>query len=242
MKRSPVSLRGVCFGLWLFLIPLLIGLWLWPINTASVRGAVLGLLLVFLCGAFFFAWRQRVVVYGLIALCGLAAAVALWPGRGFDRRVLRDDYLASLRSYEGSTYLWGGESGWGIDCSGLVRKAYEMALCRQALGTANPALLRQSVDLWWNDTTAREMARGYEGRTIPVLKCPSLKSLDPTALKQGDLAVSDSGTHVMAYLGDGMWIGADPAEEKVTIFSAAATQSGWFTIPMQIVRWRTLAE
>lgn len=41
----------------------------------------------------------------------------------------------------------------------------------------------------------------------------------------------------MAYLGGNKWIGADPGEMKVTVFPVPCTTSGWFSEPMNIMRW-----
>lgn len=35
-----------------------------------------------------------------------------------------DDLLATARQFLGVRYLWGGTSGWGLDCSGLVHLTY----------------------------------------------------------------------------------------------------------------------
>jgi cell wall-associated NlpC family hydrolase len=42
------------------------------------------------------------------------------------------DYVAVAEAFLGTPYLWGGASGFGIDCSGLVQLAMHMA-CRQVL-------------------------------------------------------------------------------------------------------------
>lgn len=40
---------------------------------------------------------------------------------------LADDYVTVAESFLGTPYLWGGVSGFGIDCSGLVQLAMRMA-------------------------------------------------------------------------------------------------------------------
>lgn len=39
----------------------------------------------------------------------------------------RHELIPAARKYLGSPYLWGGNSIWGIDCSGLVQAAHEAA-------------------------------------------------------------------------------------------------------------------
>jgi gamma-D-glutamyl-L-lysine dipeptidyl-peptidase len=55
-----------------------------------------------------------------------------------DRFELSLRYLALLEEFLGLPYLWGGLSGWGVDCSGLIH------LCARALGLLIP---RDSGDL-----------------------------------------------------------------------------------------------
>jgi hypothetical protein len=56
----------------------------------------------------------------------------------------------------------------------------------------------------------------------------------------GDLAVTTSGDHVLAYLGEKEWIAADPGERKVTKFTIPEKKNAYFYTPMRIVRWRIL--
>ncbi len=41
-----------------------------------------------------------------------------------------EDPIELARQFIGQTYLWGGRSGWGCDCSALVQLCYELAGCR----------------------------------------------------------------------------------------------------------------
>lgn len=47
----------------------------------------------------------------------------------FNDRYFKDPTQLA-RQFIGQTYLWGGRSGWGCDCSALVQLCYEMAGCR----------------------------------------------------------------------------------------------------------------
>ncbi|MFN2599036.1 MAG: NlpC/P60 family protein, partial [Pyrinomonadaceae bacterium] len=51
---------------------------------------------------------------------------------------MRRAYIASLESYEGTRYVWGGENSRGIDCSGLVRRGLINADFHEGVVTANP--------------------------------------------------------------------------------------------------------
>jgi cell wall-associated NlpC family hydrolase len=147
-----------------------------------------------------------------------------------------------MAKYEGVPYVWGGETRFGMDCSGLVRKGFQNALLKRGLLTLNPSLIRSAMDLWWNDTTASEIGRGYGGRTIPVTNCSSLNTLAGSLLLPGDMAVTTTGIHVMAYLGNNTWIGADPGEMRVAIFAVPEMKNAWFSSPMNIVRWKMLKD
>ncbi|MFY0406756.1 NlpC/P60 family protein [Solicola sp. PLA-1-18] len=54
-----------------------------------------------------------------------AADVHVAPFGRVDRSV--DALLAGARQHLGLSYLWGGTSGWGLDCSGLVHLSHRVA-------------------------------------------------------------------------------------------------------------------
>lgn len=236
-----ISLRRVAFGLWVALFPLLAVLVLWPVNSLSLRmGILLGLLAV-IAGSMAVAWKRRALLVSLVCIYSAAGLFLILPGIPLGiSSDLQSRYVEAMSAYEGVPYVWGGESRFGMDCSGLVRKGLQNTLLREGLVTRNPFLVRGAFDIWWNDTTAEELGRGYDGRTVLVTRCFSLNALDPGKLQPGDLAVTTSGTHVMAYLGGDKWIGADPGEKKVTIFRVPEAANGWFSCPMNIVRWNKI--
>lgn len=52
--------------------------------------------------------------------------------------------------------------------------------------------------------------------------------------------MATNGTHIMAYLGNKQWIGADPGEGKVVRFLIPENGNFYFSVPMKIVRWTVL--
>lgn len=179
----------------------------------------------------------------LAALTGIILCT-VWPSRKPDPSQLRARYRTALISYGGTPYIWGGENGRGIDCSGLIRRAMIDALLSQGWHDHNPALYRKAVSIWWNDCSALAMKSGYNGQIQPIFAVKSLNALDTTRLQNGDLAITQSGVHVLAFIGGKTWIQADPnlvnGGDKV-IQTAAPSKSGWFNQPMQICRWNNLS-
>jgi cell wall-associated NlpC family hydrolase len=166
---------------------------------------------------------------------------ALLPGRAIDRSCLRQEYVASLRSFEGCRYVWGGENRLGIDCSGLVRAGLINASFRNAVVAMNPALLRFALDLWWHDCSAKALGEEYRQQTLRQFSIPDINGIDPVRLQPGDLAVTRNGVHIMAYLGNSQWIEADPGANSVLVISPPSDNS-WFESSMNILRWRVLDE
>jgi Cell wall-associated hydrolases (invasion-associated proteins) len=226
--------------IWLLLWPLLLALHLFPIRTRLERELLLATLAAIWIGGTALFWRKIwVKIAGIGAGVALIALAAL-PGRPEAPAALRAEYLRSLQTYEGTIYIWGGEAATGIDCSGLVRVAMVDALLRTGLKEANPALLRQAIALWWNDCSAEELGKGYAGRLVPVTVTNGLNLLDHSTLQPGDIAVTRSGKHTMAYLGNNQWIEADPDPMRVVVAKAPGTLP-WFNVGMHILRWKLLA-
>ena len=88
-------------------------------------------------------------------------------------------------------------------------KRLEQTLLRKGILTLN-RFLPSGCDLSGDDTTASELGKGHDRGTIHVMTCSSLNHLDSTSLLPGDMAVTTSRIHVMAYLGRNKWIGAAP--------------------------------
>jgi len=235
------SFRRVLTVLWFSLFPLLLLFWYAPVISLRIRIITLIIILSIFGGALWLSWSRRWVRWSLIALYLLLTVSISLPYRPqINRSKLQMKYCKDLETYTGCKYVWGGEGRFAMDCSGLVRRGLEDALVGQGIRTLNPFLIRQGILLWWNDTTAKALGEGYDGRTRLITIAPTLNTLNYSMLKPGDLGVTEHGIHVMAYLGDRKWIGADPGEKRVTIFKIPEKRNAYFSTPMKIMRWKVL--
>jgi hypothetical protein len=186
-------------------------------------------------------WRRlwlRTSLLTLFILC--IALLMLPPSNRPDVEPLRHDFVVGLQRYEGVRYFWGGEGFTGIDCSGLVRRGMVDASFLRGLHTLDAGLIRHALSLWWHDCSASDLGDDSNHLTVHVLDTPSINSLDHAQLLPGDLAVTKGGEHVMAYLGDHLWIEADPLAHRVITVCAPSQKNAWFHGPMKIVRWNIL--
>lgn len=235
-----IILRRVGLFLWVLAAGLLAALIYYPVETMKLRAALVGLAAFVWFGFMVITWRRRFVRGLMVLITTICAAFLLLPEReSYDRDALTKEYLAALQRYEGAPYVWGGEKLWGIDCSGLMRRALGDALIVQGVRTLNPALIRQAVRLWWGDTTASNLGQGRGGAKF-LFETPSINTLDHAQIRPGDMAVTQSGVHILGYLGDRTWIEADPAAQKVLIAAAPSEAVLWFKGPMKMVRWEIL--
>jgi len=228
---------GAC---WVALLGTTVFLLFYPITIGLVRLFLVVSIPLLCLGASGLLWRRKRL--RLLPIAALAAMLLLLvaPGRTPDRDRLRDRYVKCLRDYEGVRYLWGGESGGGIDCSGLVRRGLVRASLSEGFRTINPGLLRYGLDIWWHDCSARALKDQYRDWTRHVLATPSINQLQPDQLAAGDMAVTSDGVHVLAYLGGGEWIEADPGLGKVIRARAPVDGNPWFKTPVHVLRWREL--
>jgi cell wall-associated NlpC family hydrolase len=167
---------------------------------------------------------------------------AIFAGRPYNHDDLRTMYRSRLISFNGIIYLFGGESHIGIDCSGLARAALYESMIFEGFRTGNPKLIGPEMwDFWRHDISAKAMGEGAYGYTYKICDFIKLAGADPKKMKIGDLAVTESGLHVLIYLGDSEWIQAAPGEMKV--FRSTATPNSthiFFQTPVKIMRWKWL--
>jgi hypothetical protein len=217
----------------------LLGLTLFPVGNRWTRSVSLLLALGLWIGLLVLLWRQRVLRWTLFALALVTCAFLVLPARNRpDLLQLRRDYVACLRRYQGVKYCWGGDNFLGMDGAGLVRRAMVDMLFYRGICSFRANLVRNGLYLWWTGCTAGELGRGF--MTIHQWDTPSLNSLEHARVRPGDLAVCLGQDQVLAYLGDHVWMVADPSAKKVILATAPSAQNEWFRKPMKILRWRIL--
>jgi len=229
----------VAWLLWSGLSILLVLAILDPVNHGYSRVFLATAIPVLWLGAALLLRRRRRAAVGVLVSGLLPGLWLCLPGRDPDRSLLRELYVHHLRGYEGTRYAWGGEGRFGMDCSGLVRRALVDAQADLGLRTFNPRPVRSALRLWWNDCRARDLRDGWAGATLQLFRAEALDGLNDQRLEPGDLAVTVNGAHVLAHLGDNAWIEADPDLQRVVVLRHA-DQSNWLTAPVVVVRWTIL--
>jgi hypothetical protein len=189
-----------------------------PYRTTIVRLGLIALWSIAIISLVCLVWRWK--IWRIIVLLGLAlfCAFVFWPPRNeTDSSRLRQRFVHRLQAYDGVRYIYGGENTRGIDCSGLVRAAMVRALLDEGIASANPGLVRAAFTLWWRDTNAIQLGKGGNGLTLPIGDAAPMPMRAASNVRPGDLAVTTSGSHVLACLGDHRWIEADPDVARVHI-------------------------
>jgi len=213
-----------------------------PVNSTLFKLAFLVAVAGFWLGPLILFWKVRAVRWCLLLLPILRAIPFLLPARPVRTAELRADYTRRMKSFEGTRYFWGGEGVTGIDCSGLPRKAWRDALLAEGIRRLDGGLLRACLEQWWYDATADALSQGHRNYTAPLETKGAIAQMDYAGLLPGDLAVTSSRSHMLAYAGDGKWIQADPNEGKVLTLDGRTGDSGWFQVPVTTYRWRLLTE
>jgi hypothetical protein len=189
-----------------------------PYRSTLVRLGLIALWGIATISLVCLVWRWK--VWRIIVLLGLASfcAFVLSPGRNrTDSSRLRQRFVHRLQAYDEVWYIYGGENSRGIDCSGLVRAAMVRALLDDGIASANPDSVRAAFKLWWYDSNAIQLGKGLNGLTLPIGDGGPTPMRAASNVRPGDLAVTTSGSHVLAYLGEHRWIEADPDVGRVHI-------------------------
>jgi hypothetical protein len=210
---------------------------LYPVSYRTTQIIEVGMILALWAGAAYWTRKSKWCLALIVAIVVGPGICLILPARGINNSSLRNTYVKALCSYEGTRYWWGGENLIGIDCSGLVRRAMINALVKEGVRTLNGRALRSAVEMWWYDTSARALRDGYRNQTVKLTDAASINTLDHSLLQAGDIAVTENGVHVMAYVGQNIWIEADPAIGKVVKVKTPSEDNGWFKAPVQVMRW-----
>lgn len=242
-SRPPLSLFSRQFALLFWGIGLLwlVAVNLYPVSNELTRtaGAVLAGLLA--AGGLALAWRYRWLRWTLCLIYGIVAVFFALPGRSeYDRVALRQEIARSLQRYEGVRFWAGGENFLGIDAAGLIRRGTLDGTFLYGGRTLNPLLTRKAVVFWWRDRSAREMGTGAGKAARKVIDEKSLLILNDKNLHPGDFSIPQDGVHALAYLGDHVWLEADPGEGKVIRVNTATPRNPWMNVPVSVLRWRFL--
>jgi len=218
-----------------------IGVVLYPVGSTVLRLGLIAALCVVWFGVTVLMWERKTLRVVFLLMPALLAAPFLLPTRVLHRDELRDDYVRCMAALERTPYVWGGESSLGIDCSGLPRHALRRALFGYGLRNADGGALRRALELWWFDSSARALGRGYRGYTVPLAISGTVAAIDSSRLTPGDLAVTSDGRHLLAYAGGDNWIQADPGVGSVVTLNARTAHNPWFECEVSIHRWSVLA-
>jgi len=212
-----------------------------PVNSKILKLACLGCMIGTWIGLTILGWKRKPLRIAALILPFMGLIPFILPSGDIDPEELRQDYVRRMNEFEGTKYFWGGESSRGIDCSGLPRRAFRDALLAYGIKHFNGRAFRAYIEQWWFDASAKALGEGYRSYTSPIGTSGTIQKMDYTSLVPGDLAVTTSGVHILAYAGDGQWIQADPDIGAVATLDGRADDNGWFGTPVTTHRWQLLA-
>ncbi len=236
----PNIQRRWIFYLWCWDWFLLAILLIYPISYGILRFLTVILLFLVWLGAIVIFWQRLPIKVAGFVVGAIALLISLLPGQPINPDILRSYYVQGLIYYEGTRYVWGGENKFGIDCSGLVREGLVKANLMYGLRFLNPQTIREGVSIWWYDSSAVNLKTGYLNKTQVLFAADSINQIDAAKIQVGDFAVTKDGVHTLAYIGNNVWIEADPNYQKVIKVQVPEPNNPWFNVPVYLVRWRQL--
>lgn len=213
----------------LSLLALLAIIFIYPVRTTSTRLAIILLALFPYAYLHIILWRKHHV--GKVLL-GLSAVILIWALSSYQlKQINPSHFIKHLQSFEDTKYVWGGETAWGIDCSGLIRQAMVHSyLSSGRIGSA--------FQVWFFDCPAKNFAVQYKDLFAAVVDSGTINTLDHSLLKPGAIAVTKSGLHILAYLGNEQWIQASPNDKKV-ISKHHLAEDLWFLEYVEIYQLKS---
>jgi preprotein translocase subunit YajC len=232
------ELKLIWFGSWFVFVVML----LHPVSTKSMHLLMILSIIAIWIGTVYMVQNKKIFLSIMLGIPILLIIFLFLPAQQTDSKALRAHYVESLKSFEEVTYLWGGESNLGIDCSGLIRQGMIRSNIVQGVKTLNGQLIREAISLWWSDSSAKALSESYLNKTYLLFESSSINDLDHSRLLPGDFAVTISGIHALAYIGDKTWIEADPDQGRVIVVKVPNREVYWFDLPVYIVRWMQLKE
>ncbi len=213
-------------------------LFLNPVQSKLLNLAFLACLMGIWTGFARLVWKHKLGRLVALALPSFALIPLILPASEIHGEELRFDSVRRLAAYEGVKYRWGGESGRGIDCSGLPRRALRDALLEYGIKHFNGTAFRVYLEHWWFDASAKALGEGYRRYTANLGTTGTIEQMDFGGLSPGDLAVPTDGVHVLVYAGDDQWIQADPGLGVVATLDGRLDDSEWFRLPVTTHRWQ----
>ena len=183
-------------------------------------------------------FKQKVIlkIIGVVTVVFLIVLVSL-KNKDVPVEKIRNRYVTELLKYENTTYVWGGETRNGIDCSGLVRKGMIDTLLKVGIENVSSKYVYEAFKLYVNDFSAKAIKQEYKNLFTTLQEIESVNTFDHSYILPGDILVTNNGVHTFAYIGNNTWIQADPDSKKVIIETAPSTDNKWYKMNAVILRW-----
>lgn len=218
--KSIIKSKNLKLEVFLLCIVLFIISFIYPVNVGLKRLAVIIFGVLSLLSLFILIQKRKKLRIAYVSVLVIIAIIMMLNGKKISPDEMRSEYINVLKSYEGTRYVWGGEGRLGVDCSGLIRKALIDTNIKLGLENLSQQYIRRGIYLWFNDFSAQAVRDGYKHLAIKVCDVENLRIADYSKINQGDVAVTESGAHIIAYIGNRKWIEADPYEKKVIVINA----------------------